>query len=272
MQLKIIRNDWADVSHKPPGWVAERWLYAAYGSNLNLEQMQKRCPTAHLHSRGVIPDASLLFSRVLSIRHAPLSEVPVGLYELKAADVVALDRYEGMQRKVYSRKLVAVNIQDVGYVRCFTYVKNTSHLHAPSAEYMSRCLQGYKDWNFQPSRLYRARAAAEKVSPAPTPAPGVMAEILKATTSTPKAELPVRDVEWGVLNNESYWREAGGGPWHKDTTTPEDAKRGVVTGVFWRPSKRKGEVRRPTHYRDADNRDWWLHADGVWKRTPPSVN
>ena len=36
-------------------------IYYAYGSNLNLRQMARRCPTAKLLGTGVIPDYELLF-------------------------------------------------------------------------------------------------------------------------------------------------------------------------------------------------------------------
>ena len=39
-------------------------LYVAYGSNLNLEQMARRCPTAKVVGIGVLKDYQLTFRRV----------------------------------------------------------------------------------------------------------------------------------------------------------------------------------------------------------------
>ena len=36
-------------------------LYVAYGSNLNIRQMQHRCPTAKLYGTGTVSDYELQF-------------------------------------------------------------------------------------------------------------------------------------------------------------------------------------------------------------------
>lgn len=275
-KTNIVKKVWTDVSAHSAAHIAERYLYAGYGSNLNIEQMTRRCKTAELHGHGVIPDARLQFARVLTIREDDRAVVPVGLYELKAADVTALDRYEGLASRVYRRVLCAVDVAGIGYVRCFTYIKNNDRIAPPTDEYFDRCARGYKDWNFDLRRLHHAReaavryAAAHPEKPKVQPSPSKRPEYQR--TAEHRAELPVRDVEWGIMNNESYWREAGGGPWYFDTTTPEDSRRGVVTGTRWRPKTKASTVRRPKSYRDSDGKVWHLHADGIWKRTPPTMN
>lgn len=39
----------------------KRRLYAAYGSNMNIEQMARRCPTARVVGKGVIKGYELVF-------------------------------------------------------------------------------------------------------------------------------------------------------------------------------------------------------------------
>lgn len=57
-------------------------IYYAYGSNLNLRQMARRCPTAKLLGTGVIPDYELLFRgreeghSYLTVRPCPGAQVP----------------------------------------------------------------------------------------------------------------------------------------------------------------------------------------------------
>ncbi len=75
-------------------------LYIAYGSNLNLQQMAFRCPTAKVIGASKIKDYELLFrggrrGSVATVEPLKGSHVPVLLWELKEKDLQALDRYEG---------------------------------------------------------------------------------------------------------------------------------------------------------------------------------
>lgn len=45
----------------------KRKKYIAYGSNLNLEQMARRCPTAKVIGAGEIRDHELLFLSLIHI-------------------------------------------------------------------------------------------------------------------------------------------------------------------------------------------------------------
>jgi len=63
-------------------------LYVAYGSNLNLEQMKYRCPTARIYGKGEIKDYELFFKgldggAVLTIEPCKDSFVPVAIWEIK---------------------------------------------------------------------------------------------------------------------------------------------------------------------------------------------
>ena len=75
-------------------------LYLAYGSNLNLEQMANRCPTAKVVGASQINDHRLLFrgahaGAVATIEPFEGGNVPVLVWEITPTDEAALDRYEG---------------------------------------------------------------------------------------------------------------------------------------------------------------------------------
>lgn len=78
-------------------------LYFAYGSNLNWPQMKKRCPGAKFVSLAVLPDHRLAFTRwsggyqggVADVVPEPGQQVWGVVYQLTAADLRELDRYEG---------------------------------------------------------------------------------------------------------------------------------------------------------------------------------
>ena len=73
----------------------KRKFYIAYGSNLNLEQMADRCPTARVVGATVLDDYQLVFQRVATIVPRPGAKVPVAIWEIDEECEEALDIYEG---------------------------------------------------------------------------------------------------------------------------------------------------------------------------------
>ena len=81
----------------------KRKKYIAYGSNLNLEQMARRCPTAKVIGAGEIRDHELLFrgypkSAVATVEPKKGAGVPVLIWEIGPEDERNLDIYEGYPR------------------------------------------------------------------------------------------------------------------------------------------------------------------------------
>lgn len=159
-EVTAIPLRWLRVSHHTPDHIATRYPYAAYGSNLSLEQMVRRCGTSDIQGTGLLRDARLVFAYYLGIEQAENSSVPIGVYKVTAADVAALDRCEGLGRS-YERYLVTVEVNGAA-VRCFTYVKRDNALEEPSDRYYQTCVRGYADWNMDARRLRHARDHARK--------------------------------------------------------------------------------------------------------------
>lgn len=80
-------------------------LYAAYGSNINLEQMAYRCPHSTVAGTAMLKGYELQFRHHATIEPNEESEVPVLLWELDSQDEKFLDCYEGEPK--YYRKDVA---------------------------------------------------------------------------------------------------------------------------------------------------------------------
>src|SRR5690625_7348414 len=75
-------------------------LYIAYGSNLNLEQMANRCPTAKVVGPSEIKGHKLVFRgphahAVATVEPCKGESVPVLVWQITSSDEKALDRYEG---------------------------------------------------------------------------------------------------------------------------------------------------------------------------------
>jgi hypothetical protein len=136
-------------------------LYAAYGSNLMLDQIVQRCPDVHMAAAGRILDYRLIFARVASIEAHEGSTTLVGLYNLSASDITTLDKREGLGR-TYDRYLITPITNDGRAIRCFTYIKRHNLLEPPSEDYYQRLSAGFRDWRFDDRRLRHARDAAVK--------------------------------------------------------------------------------------------------------------
>jgi gamma-glutamylcyclotransferase (GGCT)/AIG2-like uncharacterized protein YtfP len=142
-------------------------LYLAYGSNLNLEQMDRRCPTAKVVGKTKINDMQLLFrgpheSAVATIEPRKSSCVPVLVWEITPEDEAALDRYEGFPF-LYRKENFKVRMGGKK-VSAMAYVMNEGRpLGTPSCHYYSIILEGYKAAGFDVDILRTAvkRSAGE---------------------------------------------------------------------------------------------------------------
>lgn len=138
--------------------MAKKLYYLAYGSNLNMAQMQWRCPGAVPLGTAEISGYRLLFkgSRTgsyLTIEKADGFSVPVGVWAVTEADEARLDRYEGYPSFYYKKEL------DITYtglvskkqrkVRAFVYIMHEDRLLGiPSYQYVETCREGYADFGF----------------------------------------------------------------------------------------------------------------------------
>jgi gamma-glutamylcyclotransferase (GGCT)/AIG2-like uncharacterized protein YtfP len=135
-------------------------LYIAYGSNLNLEQMANRCPTAKVVGASKINNYRLLFrgahaGAVATIEPFKGGSVPVLVWEITPADEAALDRYEGWPF-LYRKETLKVRLNGK-YVTAMVYLMNEGRpLGQPSCHYYSTILEGYKDADFNIETLRNA--------------------------------------------------------------------------------------------------------------------
>ena len=117
--------------------------YVAYGSNLNLEQMKRRCPTAKVVGTCHLTGYQLLFQRVATIVPRPGTEVPVAIWEIDDACEQALDRYEGFPY-LYRKEYLPVTVNGET-VDAMVYIMNTGAPQQPPRSYLNTILQGYID-------------------------------------------------------------------------------------------------------------------------------
>ena len=137
-------------------------LYLAYGSNMDLEQMDWRCPDANLRGVSEIPDYRLLFKGSKTGSYATIepkegSKVPVLVWEISERDERSLDRYEGYPH-FYQKKDIDVELKG-NTVTAMAYVMDPSRpLGDPSIRYYDVLDRAYEAFGFEKDILENALA------------------------------------------------------------------------------------------------------------------
>lgn len=140
--------------------------YIAYGSNLNIHDMELRCPSAEIYGVGALEGYELNFKgfpnyAYLTIDKKKNSKVPVGVWKLKEMDIPRLDHYEGYPDLYYKTQMKVtirrVDINETTMIDGLIYIMNPNNTYAvPSRDYFYQCLEGYKNFKFDPKFLYNA--------------------------------------------------------------------------------------------------------------------
>lgn len=126
-----------------------RKLYVAYGSNLNLEQMAHRCPSASIYCVGQLNNWELVYRGSTVNSHATIirkhgSYVPVLLWSIEPIDEKRLDIYEGFP-KYYYKQNVMVDISGKKKKAMVYIMDQDQRPGRPSNAYIETIRQGYID-------------------------------------------------------------------------------------------------------------------------------
>lgn len=118
-------------------------LYAAYGSNLDPQQMGARCPHSPPRGNGWLTGWRLTFGgedrgfegSLATVVEDPVGEVYVALYDITSPDAAALDEWEGSDLGLYRKLRVRVHTLDHDVV-AWLYVLDAYEGGLPSARYL----------------------------------------------------------------------------------------------------------------------------------------
>jgi hypothetical protein len=148
---------WPEVLRHQP----RRRLYWAYGSNLSVENMRRRCPAAIKYSRLYVNNGLLTFRPNRSLRGVADAKpskdrrhvVAGGLWWITDECEASLDRFEGVPF-LYVKRYLTLSVN--GKVRkCLFYTMIDGDLMAPGDSYVDVIAQGYEDFGLD-LRLLRA--------------------------------------------------------------------------------------------------------------------
>lgn len=126
--------------------------YLAYGSNLNKQQMEKRCPGAVPVGTMVLKGYELVFKGLLTIEKKRGGRVPLGIWQVNEEHEKALDRYEGFPTFYYKKEVIIP-----GDKTAFIYIMNERmSSRTTTRHYYDVCAQGYKDFGLDEKYLKEA--------------------------------------------------------------------------------------------------------------------
>ena len=143
----------------------KRRLYIAYGSNLNKEQMARRCPTARYVGTGMVEGYELKFKGRPEGAYATIDpqkdgRVPVAIWEIQPYDEFRLHQYEGYPNHYFTRNIpVKIGNHEVtGMV----YIMNLrAQANLPSKHYYKTVEKGYEDCGLDTAYLEAAMKRTE---------------------------------------------------------------------------------------------------------------
>lgn len=129
-------------------------LYIAYGSNLSVEQMARRCPTATIVGTAILDGWRLLFNGPASIERKEGYQVPVLIWDIKPNDERSLDRYEGYP-SYYRKEMLEIELNGATE-QAMVYIMNTNGESEPGDYYYKVLEDGYKKFGFNLEILQKA--------------------------------------------------------------------------------------------------------------------
>lgn len=130
--------------------------YAAYGSNMNKEQMAYRCPNSTEEMVGYAVDYKLEFCTHANIVPEENAETPVLLWKIDPKDWHYLDQYEGYP-SYYRREEIDVDVNGER-VKAIAYIMNDNcrRPSMPTESYLNNMMNDYKRLGLDPTPIATA--------------------------------------------------------------------------------------------------------------------
>ncbi|BBY56621.1 hypothetical protein MKOR_38720 [Mycolicibacillus koreensis] len=124
--------------------------YFAYGSNLCVHQMARRCPGACAPRPALLADHDWLINQrgVATVAPRPGRAVHGVLWQLTDTDLAALDRAESVPAH-YRRERLPVHT-DAGIVEAWVYLDHRVNPGPPRPGYLERILDGARHHGLPP--------------------------------------------------------------------------------------------------------------------------
>ena len=136
--------------------------YIAYGSNMDVNQMEYRCPDSDVVCTGEITGWEYLFKGSLSGSYATIERtkgaapIPVYVWEISDRDEERLDRYEGFPA-FYYKKRIRVKLHTGKSAIGIVYIMHEERaLGIPNSQYFNNIREVYNHHGWDEEILWDA--------------------------------------------------------------------------------------------------------------------
>ena len=145
-------------------------LYFAYGSNLDVAQMETRCDDPQLLGIAFLPHHRFVFAGtspnrenmgVGSMRTAPNQQLAGVIWSISDADLKALDAREGFPTRYERERMAVVDLKGQSHEAYVYFKKEDVPLNPPCQAYLLQVLQAYEYHGFDPEIVHRANVEAK---------------------------------------------------------------------------------------------------------------
>lgn len=127
----------------------DKRLYVAYGSNMDKDQMEKRCPGAKVFGKTYLENWTLTLPHYANIERSKGKRTPVLIWEITSENEESLDSCEGYP-SCYDKIDVIICV-DGKLITAMAYVMTDEYKKSdikPRNGYVDQILQGYRDAGF----------------------------------------------------------------------------------------------------------------------------
>lgn len=159
-------------------------LYFAYGSNMDRAAMTSRCPGSRMVGPARLERHRLAVMRegYATVVHDPRRAVHGLLWDVPFADVLALDRYEGVAARLYVKRQQPV-VTSNGVRKALVYIGSNAGPGVPVAGYVEGILAAATDLGLPQTALANIAALGARGARAAAPS-GPVASV-RPTRATP---------------------------------------------------------------------------------------
>jgi len=135
-------------------------FYFAYGSNMNVDQFDNRCPQSTPSTGGTLKGWRLVINSrgVATIQKSKKSYIEGALYELSPEDEETLDVCEGVAGGFYQKHMLEIECDDGRTREALVYIDKNASPGRARKGYLETCLAGAKEWG-----LLKAAARLEHI-------------------------------------------------------------------------------------------------------------
>ena len=128
--------------------------YFAYGSNMDVMQVARRCPGANVRGPGFIHGFAFRINRYGVATIVPSNRTVHGLvWDITPEHEARLDEYEGVFMGFYSKEQISVRLVDDSQVEALVYVAANSQPGQPRPGYLGLIIEAAKAQAFPPAYL-----------------------------------------------------------------------------------------------------------------------